>query len=439
MLHPVVRRRHIQLKDIIGSISHYTRSASLGSSRRLLTSSPTMSSSTMKLDSYAVHSKNQYAAHHLTRDMLSSSMERLAKRCKLEDIGTISNGLPIRRRRMVDLGSADGSSTMGTLKYAIHCLNSEYSQYGMPIPLHVTFEEHPASSKEKLQTCLDMHDTWFHRNDITRDILMQSFYEPLFEPESIDFMMSYICLHWLDSTDIPEGGDISDWKGLGAVEGSALDASDLEWTCLNEMVVPKHIQAGCTAELARVHLARFLALRSLEMRPGAELLLVVVGRPHEFVAPADGGSSPLTRAMKRCIDRGELRRVVLHRTIVPYFLRTVDDVEAAVEVAKTLEISDPKAKEGTIKPGALLELVDCKPVPTITKGDEDDVVDGAFDLFWSIHSHSVESAKPSEKELECIKEETRRVFHEIYDADVGVPSTFIACTLRRRTREPWGS
>lgn len=44
---------------------------------------------------------------------------------------------------------------------------------------------------------------------------MKSFYEPLFDRESVDFLMSYICLHWLDITDVPEGESISHWKSLG--------------------------------------------------------------------------------------------------------------------------------------------------------------------------------------------------------------------------------
>lgn len=60
---------------------------------------------------------------------------------------------------------------------------------------------------------------------------------------------------------------------------------------------------------------------------------------------------------------------------------------------------------------------------------------GAFDLFWGIHSHAVESAKPTEDELSSIHAETRRVFDDVYDAKVGVPGSFVVCLLRRRTRD----
>ena len=378
----------------------------------------------MKSESYALNGKNQYQIHNMTRDMLSASMNRLSKRCKFEDNNAIIDGLPIRRKRIVDLGSADGSSSIETLQYAIKTLNDDGGS-ASPIPIHLTFEEHPSSNKEKLQHTLDMHDDWFKANNIQRYVLMKSFYQHLFPKETIDFMMSYICLHWLDSTDVNKS--ILEWKSMNS---SSDDRSLSEWTQINETTVPADAKEEWRTRLADKHLARFLSLRSLEMRPGAELLLVMVGHPHEFLTPVDGGAGPLTRAMKQCIKRGELREEVLRHTIIPYYLRTPEDIKSALEVAKTMEIDNER-------PGALLQLIECKSISTITRGDEDDtILQGAFDLMWSIHSHSIEHAEPTSKELQCIKAEMRSIFDELYNEKVGMPGSFVACTLRRRTREP---
>jgi hypothetical protein len=71
----------------------------------------------MEIDSYAMFSRNQYDAHRLTRDLLEDSMKRLATRCKLEDDAEPKQNQ--RRRLIVDLGSADGSSSLATLDFAL--------------------------------------------------------------------------------------------------------------------------------------------------------------------------------------------------------------------------------------------------------------------------------------------------------------------------------
>jgi len=379
------------------------------------TTTSTSGSSTMEIDSYAMFSRNQYDAHRLTRDMLEGSMERLASRCKLEGDAEPKQN---QRRLLADLGSADGSSSLATLDFAVRCLRNCDTIDGYPL-LNITFEEHPASDENKLKSTLESNKEWFERNGITWNVLMKSFYEPLFDRNSVDFLMSYICLHWLDTTDLPEGESISHWKTLG--DENRTEACD--WVHINEATAPLRVQEAWRSKLAINHLAKFLALRARELKPGAEMLLVMVGHPHEFVTLKDG-TGPLTRAMKRCIEKGKLRSEILDKTVVPYFLRTVDDVRAAVIVAETFEIDNET-------PRAKLELIDCRSIAAVTK-DDDNGMDGIFDLFWSIHVHCIQAASPTEVELESIKAESRQIFDEVYDSNEGVPSTFVACTLRRR-------
>ena len=431
------------------------------SSSSAIISSSTDVSTTMDIESYAIHSKNQYAAHLLTRDLLSSSMERLVARWKSEDEDdtihkqrkSSSGVVPRRRRRIADLGTADGASTMETLRFAIETSSagigsSTIITKRLP-PLHITFEEHPASAQEKLHSTLNQHKGWFRQHDITYDVLMKSFYEPLFDTQSMDFIMSYICLHWLDITDVAVVGEgkssIADWKTLGCCadnnngitnnthnnnnnnnkNNNDMSHNNLEWTQINEATAPQHVRDAWRTKLAHCHFAKFLQLRANELRPGAELFLVMVGMPHEYVVPSDGGAGPLTRAMKRCIARGELREAILHRTVVPYYLRTVEDIPPALTIANQETITKGNG-------GGLLDLVNCKSLSTITKGnDGDDPIHGAFELYCGIHSHAIEAANPTKEELQCIKAELRKVFYEIYDK-AGIPGSFVACTFRRR-------
>lgn len=418
-------------------------------------SKSTTKPSMMELSGYKRHSKNQYAAHKGFFDILEESMERLAKRINLEDRYCDNP----RRRHIVDLGSADGSNSMRTLRYAVNALRRGYSSSSsMNLPLRVTFEEHPNIDEAKMKQVLRTHDDWFHQNNIIPSILIKSFYEPLFAPESVDFAMSYICVHWLDTNcdsvaamnkNAAENIMISDWKTMHDRSGNSQHCTD--FTSINETSAPKSLHKLWKRNFADIHLARFLALRARELRPGAEALIVMVGHPHQYVCPSDGGPSPLTRGMKRCIERGEIRENVLRRTIVPYFLRTINDVKDAFKLATTMEIDFPtdftgsyKGKNTTNTPGALLELVNVRSISVVTGGcantnGDANPIEGAFDLFWSIHASSIRNAGATTDEMDCIRKETRLIFNEIYDAEYvgGVPSTFLALLVRRRTRSQW--
>eukprot|EP00591_Stephanopyxis_turris_P000269 CAMPEP_0195523188 /NCGR_PEP_ID=MMETSP0794_2-20130614/22070_1 /TAXON_ID=515487 /ORGANISM="Stephanopyxis turris, Strain CCMP 815" /LENGTH=382 /DNA_ID=CAMNT_0040653109 /DNA_START=178 /DNA_END=1326 /DNA_ORIENTATION=- len=380
----------------------------------------------MQIDAYKDHSSNQYSGHMGCVDMLQDSIDRLAKRIEME--GKNSQEFP-RMRHIADLGSADGSNSMKTLQLAVSALRR--SAAAATAPLHITFEEHPDSDEEGLRKVLESNSNWFVKHNLTYSVLMKSFYEPLFEPESLDMIMCYICLHWLDTSDAQGPGGISAWKSLhlGKKESLAMNenahGSLSDFTFVNETTAPKPLQEIWRADFAKVHLAKFFALRARELKPGAEAVLLMVGLGDGFTLPSKGGPSPLTLAMQRCVNRGLLREKVIQRTIIPYFLRNVDDVKEALDFCGTIEIDNTN-------PGSLLELVDVRSYPAKVGGGEE-TLDGTFEMFWAIHSGAVKSAGPTEVELECLRKETRRVFDDIYEPQ-DVRLTFVACVVRRRTK-----
>jgi len=349
--------------------------------------------STMDTDGYRDHSSNQLSAHAGCAGLLSSSMERLAKRIEFED----GHAAGVRRRRIADLGSADGSNSMAALRGAVDYLRGCCARSGMAVPLDVTFEEHPASDERGLRLCLEGHGDWFAENDITWSVLMKSFYEPLFEPDSMDFICSYICLHWLDT----EGGT-RDWKSLHLGKEGNDHPSLANFTFVAEVTAPKSLKEIWRTELANVHLAKFFALRARELRPGGEALVVMLGDPNQIIVPSPDAASPLTQAMRRCVGRGVLREEVLRRCVVPYYPRTEDDLREAFKLAS--EIGTDGAA-GT--PGAPLQLVDVRSYPGVIGDGES--LDGSFELFWSIHSGSVWAADPTEEEMGHIRREAATV------------------------------
>jgi hypothetical protein len=370
-------------------------------------------------DSYQQHSGHQYSAHKGCQDLLVSCMERLGRRMEFEDMYGMERP---RRRVMADLGSADGSNSIRTLQIAVNALSNENP------PLHVVFEEHPSSDRHLLQNTLDEQEDWFRAKNVTTSILMKSFYEPLFEPNSVDFCMSYICLHWLDTNDVT---DIADWKTLDNPGSDNKNKKHLqEFVSVLEVHAPPTLREIWRQELANRHLANFFELRARELRPGAEMLLMMVGDdpPHEFLCPPKGGACPLTIAMQRCVQQGTLRDTVLETTLAPYFPRQPKDIRDALELAATLS---PEY-------GGLLELVDLQTYQeVVATEDGSGTLDGACDLFWAIHGGCLVTAGATPEESLAVQSCMRDVFEELYDPSDEVRVTFLACVLRRRTRPRW--
>jgi hypothetical protein len=366
----------------------------------------------MQIGAYNEHSRHQLSGHAGSIDMLLDSVDRLGKRIELKE----------QCVQIADLGSADGSNSMATLQLAVNRLRQQSKA-----PIHVTFEEQPASDETSLKRVLQSHGDWFTENNMTWSVLMKSFYEPLFEPESMDLIMCYICLHWLDTSQ-----GASDWKMLHLSESKEEEKDLLDFTFINEATAPPMLKEIWKHKLANLHLAKFFALRARELKPGAEAVLIMVGHPHSFVVPSQNASSPLTLAMQQCVQKGLLREQVLKHTIVPYFLRTADDVREAFELASTMSIDGDDDDKNAESAGSLLELVDVRSYETITGGGGEENLDGPFQLFWAIHSGAVKAANPTNNELDYIEKETRQVFDELYDSFEGISGTFLACVIKRR-------
>ena len=393
-------------------------------------------------ESYQDVSCHQYSVHTGCEDLLMDCMERLAMRTQTEDKFTMDDGKR-RRRQLADLGSADGTNSIQTLQVAINRFHQQLEQYGETrqyMPIHVTLEEQPSSNIQQLHDNLKQHHEWFQANNVTYSVLSKSFYEPLFEPQSMDFIMSYISLHWLDTSSVQQ---LRDWKRLDLLDGSRTrryagvrtdDPAILSTFCsVQEASAPASLREAWRTNLATPHLARFLVYRARELRPGAELLITMVAHPHEYICPSQKDQlCPLTTAMQRLIQSGKLRRQVLENTILPCYLRSEEDVYMAYDLAcKTDD-------------GLLLELVQVVPYQAMTggsgmnRGETDGTsLAGPCDLFWAIHGGSVVAAGATIAEQEKIRSTLRQVFEELYDPHSGVNGNFLACLFRKRTRKPW--
>jgi hypothetical protein len=468
-------------------------------------------------DQYKAHSKHQYAAHDGCYDLLVGCVKRLQSRMLQEEASSSSMSGPLSSRRwqIADLGSADGSNAMITMRKAIDIIKIQKEDDDdknfdtgschhlcLPARLHLTFGEHPASDEELLRKTCNDHNAWFQEHDITHSVLMKSFYESLFPPSSVDLFLSYICLHWLDTsttgvtsdggtaTTTMAGNVLHDWKrgkipscvsssirNSGITDDEHDDGNDddddddevlTKFVYMNEMTTPKALQEKFRLELARVHLARFLALRARELRPGGEAIVMMVSRPHDWIRcpaatiPVSSSScttnndcddaysgaghipSPLLTGMQQCVEQGLLRKEVVQRTLVPYYLRTTQDVVEALDLARTFPISEDNDNDDkVIYPGSWLELVEMRHYPVNLSGG----VEGNFELMWAIHKSSIVAAGPTEAELESIRQRVKKVYCDSLGTKSSSSSSsssslssqkggetvfYLACVVRRR-------
>eukprot|EP00533_Pseudo-nitzschia_delicatissima_P006833 CAMPEP_0116083058 /NCGR_PEP_ID=MMETSP0327-20121206/3066_1 /TAXON_ID=44447 /ORGANISM="Pseudo-nitzschia delicatissima, Strain B596" /LENGTH=391 /DNA_ID=CAMNT_0003573911 /DNA_START=266 /DNA_END=1441 /DNA_ORIENTATION=- len=385
--------------------------------------------------SYKETSGNQYSAHLGCQDMLLDC----AKRLKEQRNGLSNNKIC----KIADLGSADGSNSIRTIDIFLDALDSDCDNGNKTkdnSDLHVIFEEHPSSDEGRLTGTVSSWLNAKNRSDcrtaITCEVLMKSFYEPLFEANSIDFCMSYICLHWLDSSDNKSSDGIRGWKRLhlkpdDGITGKGLD----DFVQVNERTAPKELKDLWKSELADPHLAHFLTLRARELKPGAELMVVMVSDPHEYWKPELSHESPLLKAMKKCIAEGSLRPEVLQRGIIPYYLRKPKDILDALALAQQHQLQNPG------DPIHSLKIMDIRQYETLTGAIERSNVDGmkgARELFWAIHGGAVVNAGwASEKEVLAIQDRLVQFFDESYDPHTGVvKGNFIACVFRKQNHGP---
>ncbi|KAI2508027.1 hypothetical protein MHU86_6434 [Fragilaria crotonensis] len=225
---------------------------------------------------------------------------------------------------------------------------------------------------------------------------MKSFYEPLVEKDSVDMFISYICLHWLDTANADRG--ISSWKRFGGNEKT-------DFIFAQENGVPESVADRWREELAMPHLAKFFTLRAQELRVDGEMALVM--------------PSLLTEAIRRCVEAGRVRSQVLKTCIVPYYLRSMEDLNDALALSNQ-QLGDRQ-----------LDMVESRQLK-LSLGVGDEVsMDHAFQMLWSVHQGAIRAGGASDDEMNYIRDEASSVSKQWFDPSTGVEVTYLACTIRR--------
>jgi len=368
----------------------------------------TSGSSQMLSHEYQRSSHNQYSSHHASHDLLTQCIKRVASRRHAE------------QQHWVDLGSADGTNSLTTMEYCLK-IATESNSSNNSCKTHITFSDHPDSDQQLLEETIAQSPLWKTHPEASHSVHMQSFYEQIFPNQSVDLALSHICVHWLDRANVQ---DFTHWKQL-----VRHDASLSDFTNINELTCPTVLRQAWQEQLATPHLSNFYQCRAKELKLHGECFVTMPATPHQFIVSKKGnGSAILTRALRACVDQGRIPASVLERTIVPFYLRTVPDVEQAVEHANQALLRKQPAGTGAAPPR--LELVNVRSDLTRT-GNEAEGPVGTSNLFWSIIAGSVRAAGLLPHQEQHVKQEVDRIFAQDFGASGIVEGHFISATVKR--------
>mmetsp|Transcript_31982 Transcript_31982/g.67310 ORF Transcript_31982/g.67310 Transcript_31982/m.67310 type:complete len:344 (-) Transcript_31982:397-1428(-) len=284
--------------------------------------------STMASEAYNRTSAAQLRAHSLNSDALQAASARLSKR-----EGVL---------RICDLGVAGGANAIHIMRRVAESLPGRVIEYAL--------EALPQNDWNELVATLqsaELPGTVFPR------FIARSFYEPLFPEGSLHLCLSYITLHWLSGRPTRpiqsgEGAVMANERGVNALTASA-------WR-----------------EQAHADLTHFLSLRARELCTGGDgVFLMVSAEPcvNGWVQPPSGGASIFSEAVSRAVKSGQLTAEEAARAVVPYYLRSKAEVEAAVAAVPELELIELRAEKFVIA--------------------SEISIDEHADFAWSIHSHSI--------------------------------------------------
>lgn len=289
--------------------------------------------------------------------------------------------------RVCDFGCASGGNAIAT---AHHVLD-ELRDAGVTNVAY-TCEDLPTNDWQALEKALATGGV-ADRTDVS--FVKRSFYEPCFPRASLHLATAFISLHWLSSTpcDVGPGAVMAQDHGAPA-----------------EAVAAWH-------DHAHADLVAFLRLRAAELVDGGcGLFHMVGGEPClEWIRPRSLELSVFSDAMNRAVARGELSEDAAARATVPYYMRSVAEVEAAAAECPELEV--------LAVPSGEIRIAEGESTATMVN------------LAWAIHGNSlISSTGMSQASAEAVRAQLLDVTAERFTGSEGCHTNYLAVAVRRRPR-----
>ncbi len=201
---------------------------------------------------------------------------------------------------VADLGAAGGRNELHPMTVAIETLR----QAGVTAPITVVHTDIPANDFSALfETVEHDPDTYLRLDDVYALAAGRSFYGRIFPPDSLTLAWSAIAVHWISRVPMPIRGHVYSPFATGEVRAAFEEQSAADWRA-------------------------FLAARAVELRPGAEMMVVGGANQDDGRSGAEALMDALNEAIRAEVSFGALTQDEYDGMTIPTWNRTLGEFTA---------------------------------------------------------------------------------------------------------------
>jgi hypothetical protein len=238
---------------------------------------------------YGLHSQAQHAAGGFGLPALRRAAAAAAR--STDDEGPVV---------VADLGAAGGRNELRPMRVAIEALR----EAGVTAPVTVVHTDIPSNDFSSLfQTIEHDPDTYLDLGGVYPLAAGRSFYGRIFPPQSLTLAWSSIAVHWISRVPAPIHGHVYSPMATGEARAAFREQSAADWRL-------------------------FLESRAVELRPGAEMVVVGGANRDDGLSGAEALMGALDAAIGEEVSAGALSRAECDYMSIPTWNRTLAEFSA---------------------------------------------------------------------------------------------------------------
>ena len=200
---------------------------------------------------------------------------------------------------VADFGAAGGRNELEPMAVAVQGLRAG----GVSGPIVVVHTDIPTNDFTTLFETIEKPDTYLAEPDVYAFAAGRSFYERIFPAEAITLGWSAIAVHWLSRVPVPISDHVYCSFAIGAARDALAAQSAADWD-------------------------NFLTARAVELRAGAQLVVVGGAATDDGASGAEALMTALDDALRDAVAAGALTADEYAGMTVPTWNRTMAEFTA---------------------------------------------------------------------------------------------------------------